>query len=269
MSFTGVETMITIVSTRPEQGMQAGMPIEQSAEYLTIKELGAHCQREIENFRRTGLCDDQFALEVFRRAVLAEHETTRDDAWSIIFHLFAPLVLSWISQDPRSPVLLHEDIGKDSLINAIFAKMALTFQRAPGKIVQFSTLSALLKYLKLTSHTIIADEVRARKQKFPIADIAEADDLSVGDITDNVALDEHTRIFWRVVEEETFDNELLYLKLTFLDGMKPAEIVASYPQEFPEVEEVYRIRRNVVERLARNRRIHRLRDEQNELRQVV
>ena len=256
--------MVTITSTSVEKHIHTEASTDIPVEYLSIRELEHRCQREIRAFRRTGRGDDRFALEVFRRAVQSPDEMIRNDAWRLIFHQFTPLIISWITQDPRSSALLQDEVGRDSLVNAIFAKMALTFQRTPTKITQFATLGAILKYLKMTSYTIITDEIKALRPRLSTAQLSEADDLAVSDVTDDVALDEHVRIFWRIVAEETFDNELLYLRLTFLDGMKPAEIVATHPQEFPEVEEVYRIRRSIIERLARNQRIRHLRDVQNE-----
>jgi hypothetical protein len=249
---------------------QAVQEMETVLSSLSMQELALHCTREINAFRQTGEGDDQYALEAFRRAVLGPQKRTRDEAWELIFRLFSPLVLSWINRVPGARQLMQEE-GTEishSLLNAIFAKVALTFQRQKEKVTRFTTLAAILAYLRRVTHTVIADELDDYRLFWNFADLTEADTLSVEDPSFKIAEIEHTRMFWRIIEEETFDNELLYLKLSFIQGMKPAEIVATHPGAFSRVEEVYRVRRTALARLAVNYRLRQLRECQQEAQNI-
>jgi hypothetical protein len=56
------------------------------------------------------------------------------------------------------------------------------------------------------------------------------------------------------------EDERLLLYLTYVQDMQPREITALHRQRFPTVDDVYRIKRNVLERLRRNHRIKKLVD---------
>src|SRR5216110_476171 len=115
--------MVATPYVRLDEHRETNIPADYDVEHMTINELEPYCRREINRFRRTGRGDERFVLEVFRRAVLSQEEAARNDAWALIFHLFAPLVLSWITQNSKSAILLRDEAGSTSLINAIFAKI--------------------------------------------------------------------------------------------------------------------------------------------------
>ena len=231
---------------------------------LSLIALTELCEREIDVFRREGSSNEGFAMELFRRAVLGTDKVTRDDAWAVILHLFSPLVLSWINRIPSADYLLRDEGSELALLNAVFSKAALSFARTPFKITHFSTLGAILEYIRRVSTSTVADAVRSARSRLTLVDISEAEELSVEDSTEMLSMQELKQMFWRIIEEETYDVELLYLQLAFIQGMKPAEIVALHPEVFMVVQNVYRIRRNVISRLARSRRVKRLKTLQEE-----
>ena len=58
---------------------------------------------------------------------------------------------------------------------------------------------------------------------------------------------------WEVIQNlipDEREQRLTYL--IFHCGLKPREIVRFCPKEFSEVQEIYRLRRNIVEQLLRN-----------------
>jgi DNA-directed RNA polymerase specialized sigma24 family protein len=143
-------------------------------------------------------------------------------------------------------------------VNAAFAKFyqALT----PVKMGNFVSLAAILKYLKMCVHSVVADEVRSRQTRL-LEDTLEmitqepASDDPAEDVVSNIA----AQSLWQVIEEELHgQDERIVIYQAYVQGMKPSEISSQYRHHFPTVEDVYRVKRNVLERLRRSRRLQML-----------
>ena len=64
---------------------------------------------------------------------------------------------------------------------------------------------------------------------------------------------------WRLVRREApAHEEQLVLLLVVAQGMSPRALQQRYPALYPTVEDIYRIRRNLIERLQRNKELRRL-----------
>ena len=61
-----------------------------------------------------------------------------------------------------------------------------------------------------------------------------------------------------IQEELNGEDERMLIYLAYIQGMKPSEISSQHRKFFPTVDDVYRIKRNVLERLRRNRRLQTL-----------
>ena len=72
------------------------------------------------------------------------------------------LVLTWVNQHQSATTLLGQD-GSAPLVNAAFAKFSQAL--TPVKMGNFDSLAAVLKYLKMCVHSVIADEVRSRQSR--------------------------------------------------------------------------------------------------------
>jgi hypothetical protein len=58
---------------------------------------------------------------------------------------------------------------------------------------------------------------------------------------------------WQTIAAELQDEpERLVAYLSLVRGLKPAQVQSLHPEYFPGVADVYRIKRNVLERLRRN-----------------
>ncbi len=62
--------------------------------------------------------------------------------------------------------------------------------------------------------------------------------------------DSHT--LWKILQRMLSPREQRLAYLFFNCGLKPEEIVHFCPQEFSDVQEVYRLRRNILEQLLRH-----------------
>lgn len=220
---------------------------------LSINELARCCSEETNKFLKQSVSSDRFCLELFRRAI-TNHD---DDAWTCIYQQYAPLVLTWVNQHQSAAPLLGQD-GSGPLVNAAFAKFSQAL--TPAKMGNFDSLAAVLKYLKMCVHSVIADEVRSRqaRQYEETLDSIEhepATDDPADDVVSNIS----AQGLWQVIQEElNGEDERVLIYLAYVHGMKPSEISSQHRRLFPSVEDVYRIKRNVLERLRRNRRLQTL-----------
>jgi hypothetical protein len=224
-----------------------------SLQLLTIHELALRCSEESNRFVCRGVSNDRYCLELFRRAIVKRD----DDAWACIYQQYAPLVLAWVAQHQSAAPLLGQD-GGAPLVNAAFAKFSLAL--TPPKMENFASLAALLKYLKMCVHSVVADEVRSRnaRQFEEALELIEHEPVAA-DPADDIVADISARSLWRVVQAELKgEEERVLVYLAFVHAMKPAQISSRQPQLFPTVDDVYRIKRNVLERLRRSRRLRML-----------
>jgi RNA polymerase sigma factor (sigma-70 family) len=222
-------------------------------ELLSISDLARCCSEETNKFLKQSVSNDRYCLELFRRAIARRD----DDAWSCIYQQYAPLVLTWVNQHQSAAPLLGQD-GSAPLVNAAFAKFSQAL--TPTKMDNFDSLAAVLKYLKMCVHSVIADEVRSRqsRQYEETLELIENEPASE-DPADDVISSISAQGLWQVIQEElNGEEERVLIYLAYIQGMKPSEISSQHRRLFPTVEDVYRIKRNVLERLRRNRRLQTL-----------
>ncbi len=237
-------------SSGPQPAMRGQSDSAAPSELLSINELARCCSEETNKFLKQSASNDRFCLELFRRAIIK-----RDDgAWASIYQQYAPLVLTWVTQHQSATSLLGQD-GSAPLVNGAFAKFSQAL--TPAKMSNFSSLAAILKYLKMCVHSVVADEVRARqsRQYEETLDAIEHEPAS-DDPADDVVANISAQDLWKIIQGElNGEDERVLIYLAYVQGMKPSEISSMYPHFFPTVDDVYRIKRNVLERLRRNRRL--------------
>jgi DNA-directed RNA polymerase specialized sigma24 family protein len=114
--------------------------------------------------------------------------------------------------------------------------------------LEFDTLAAALRYLRACLNGAILDTLRAysRPKEVPLPEPGEAGEPLVEDS------DEGGEVWEAIRGLLPDEREQRVAYLLYHCGLKPREIVCFCPQEFSEVREVYRLRRNIVHRLLRN-----------------
>jgi hypothetical protein len=137
-----------------------------------------------------------------------------------------------------------------------------TFQRfwmalGPARF-NFSELGGVLRYLKMCAHSVLLDEVRGSgaDRVEPLPDDEEGSAPLGGDVEgptlDRLAAAE----LWKTVEQELPDGPMrLVVYLSFALGLKPGEIHDRYPEQYPTVGDVYRTKRNALDRLRRSEQV--------------
>lgn len=221
---------------------------ERTSEQLPVAELVQETRGEIAQFLRGQPTDDVYGLALFRRAI-AERD---DQAWAGLYTLYRAVVDSWIAR--QTPALSYED--RESLVNETFAKFYRSI--GPERIARFLSVRALLAYLKRCAWSVAADHRRSQ-QALAREEPLEATDLEEPILDDpaeivarQLAGQELWQILWR---EATSEEERLILRVVCALGRSPRQLQQAYPALFQSVEDIYRIKRNLIERLRRNRRL--------------
>jgi hypothetical protein len=212
---------------------------------LPLNELARRCREETQRFLRGEPREDAFCFEVFQRAVALRD----DDAWEAIMSQYRGIVLAYVGQH-TAPAMLHEP--DEYWVNRAFQRFWTAV--GPERFAQFPDLAALLKYLKMCIHSEVMDEVRARK----LASLTSLDEL--GEMTPSPNNAEHTAVgslageqLWKTILGELQDEaEQVVAYLSFARDLKPSEIFRRHPRLYENVADVYRIKRNVIERLRRS-----------------
>ncbi len=215
---------------------------------LPMVELARRCREETLRFLNGEDRDDAFCFEIFHRAVV-----DRDDhAWEAIVAQYRGIVLAYVSQHTAAALLREPD---DYWINRSFQR----FWSAVGaeRFDQFPDLPALLKYLKLCVHSVLMDEVRARRaaSATSLEDVPEslpASGSSERNVLGKLAGEQLWAAIQRLLQDEA-EQHVVYL--SFARDLKPAEIAERHPNLFQGVADVYRVKRNVIERLRRSAEI--------------
>src|SRR2546429_9826167 len=186
---------------------------------LSINDLARCCSEETNKFLKQSVSNDRYCLELFRRAITRRD----DDAWVCIYQQYAPPVLTWVNQHQSATSLLGLD-GCAPLVNASFAKFSQAL--TPAKMGNFDSLAAVLKYLKMCVHSVIADEVRSRQARqyeetLELIDHEPASDDPADDVVSNIS----AQGLWQVIQEElNGEDERVLIYLAYIHGMKPSEI---------------------------------------------
>jgi|SRR5215467_12839000 len=210
-----------------------------AAQSLALPVLGDACCRETEAFRSRGSSDPTFCIELFRRAL----QERLQDAWQHLMTCFGGSVRAWLYRHPRrGSALAHQD--ETFYITGTFAKLWETNQRSPLVI---TTLPALLSYLQRCLHTVVMEEARFwQRPHVPLEEGADRDSGSTPE--DELPPREDLA---NLVSCAADERERRLIGLRWLRGYPPAEIVRRWPEEYPQVREVYQMLQNILARYYR------------------
>lgn len=216
-------------------------PSKLSPQVMSNLALADQCMNAINNYRRGEPSNDQYGLELFRRALMQQDPA----AWEIIQQSFDDTMLHWMRSHPLREAACHFDSDENYVAQA-FTRF---WQATTGnQKIEFRTLAAVLRYLRASLNGTILDTLRAysRPREIPLPEPDEPGEPIAEDQDDSRELWE---VFQRLLSDKR-QQRVAYL--IFHCGLKPREIVQFCAQEFIDVEEVYRLRRNIFERLLRN-----------------
>lgn len=209
----------------------------------TVRELARLCHDETTKYLRREPSQDDFCLELLRRAIVVRDQS----AWEAILGQYRGMVLSWLRKSYGTTMRDEED---DYWVNRTFER----FWQAvgPERFAHFPTLANLLQYLKQCAITALLDDARQRTRE-RLDERATPQRLSAAE-PEPMALDKLAQQdLWDLIMAETQgEAERLVALESFSLNLKPGEIHERHPQHFTDTADVYRVKRNLLDRLRRN-----------------
>jgi hypothetical protein len=181
-------------------------------------------------------------LELFHRA-LTQHT---DEAWNVLVERFQGLVMAWVRNHARRDIAYRYHNPE--------YYVALAFERfwqatTRNQFLTFSSLEAALSYLKASLNGAILDTLRSYAR--PEVPLPEPGHPHPAELTSEDCTYEHS--IWDAIRNLIpAPREQRVAYLLFHCGLKPREIIQFCASEFPDVREIHRLRRNIVERLLRH-----------------
>lgn len=214
---------------------------------VSLKDLAELCAQETERFFKRQEYDTSYCFELFHRAVRGDNQV----AWQMIYTQYESLVAGWVTQHQGFEISGEE---VEYFVTGAFGKISniLTSE----KLDKFSDLQSLLKYLKMCVHSVITDHNRLIHFASYTVSIEEL----TGEIgspdpppEEEAAGRVDKQVLWARINDKLQDErERLVIKGTFLLDLKPRELCRYYKNQFSGVDEVYRIKQNVLTRLQRD-----------------
>lgn len=213
---------------------------------LSVLDLSRGCAEQTERYRQGQPFDDRYCFELLRRAIVGRDA----DAWAEIMTVYREQVLHWCRTTRAAAALEADDL-------AALSWEKLWGSYSPDHFARANSSAAVLRYLKLCVHSVALDHARAASSPSRALDeaayaLADPAPTPEGEVSARARHDE----LWRLVEEHLRDErERVLLTLLYELGLRPAEVTAQRPDLFPTAADVYRVTRNVLERLGRSARL--------------
>jgi hypothetical protein len=184
--------------------------------------------------------NDENVIEVLRRAIVEGEQ----DARLCLQQSLGDVVCEWLRQHPRREIAYY--LGNEEYyIAATFERF---WQLAFDRQLEFSTFDSVMPYLRLSLNGAILDTLRtySRPREVALPEPGEAGEPPVEDQTDSKEI-------WKILHTILpSDREKRLAYLLYHCGLGPREIVHFCPQEWNDVQDIYRLRVNIMERLLCN-----------------
>jgi len=216
------------LSTPAEGSSAATLSGEAACRALSVAVLAARCLEEIDTSRRGKPCDETYSLELFRRATTQGDQDAR--AW--LQRCFSEIVLAWLRRHPSRVAGCR--------LESEATYIALAFER-------FWQATAALQSLCASLHGAIMETLRtnARQQEIPRPSPGQPGEPSLEEQAESSEVWEALQVMLPSRREQ----RLAYL--LYHCGLGPREIVRFCPQEWSDVQEIYHLRRTILDRLTR------------------
>lgn len=192
--------------------------------------------------------DDGSCYELLRRALVERH----DDAWQAVYRQYERLVRAWVVRHPGFATLSPPNGDAEHLANAVFARFWQNLP--PERFHEFPSVAALMAFLRRCTNSVVIEAARRaarrarREQRLERAENLASDPPAMPALSDEARAQ-----LWALANAVAQDErDLVVLELSYRNDLRPAAIAARRPDLFPTVTEVYRCKRNLLDRLRRN-----------------
>jgi DNA-directed RNA polymerase specialized sigma24 family protein len=212
---------------------------------LGLDEIVQRCAEESRLFFKGQPCNDGYCYELFRRAIVERNSY----AWDAVYQQYRNLVSGWVRRSSG-----FEAAGGDAeeLVNFTFTKLWRSL--TPAKFSRFDNLQAVLRYLQMCAGSAVTDRVRRRRYEQFLEPLEDFGIELSNHHAEQAVLSELERArFWANVREHLNDEQEEVLVYSyFILGLKPRQIFDRFSEQFDAIEDVYRVKRNVLHRLRRS-----------------
>ncbi len=205
---------------------------------LSLPVLAALCLAEIDKYRRGEPYTERYGLALLHRAIMQSDE----EAWTWVQHCFRGMVYGWVRCHPQRAVALRLESEANYVAQAFERFWQAT---AYNQQVEFRTLAAALQYLRASLNGAILDTLRAYQRPGEVS-LPEAGALGEPSMEDVPCSNELWDTLKRILPNQR-EQRLAYL--LFQCGLKPREIVQFCSHEWNSVQEIYSLRRTIMERV--------------------
>lgn len=210
------------------------------ADTVNVAELAQRCAKEMARYQRRERHDPRCCYELFRHALAHRNE----EAWTAIYAQYSRLVSHWLGRTA-------DDSG--ALVNQVFER----FWRAlsPDRFTEFSSLDAILAYLKRCAQCVAIDNARQQKQKrAKEAALLQIETLGKPETSSDSVLDAivSEQLLEHAVKCLNDSRESLAFRASFEWGLRPSEIADRWADIFASAQEVSRVKERVLRRLRRD-----------------
>ncbi len=193
--------------------------------------------------------NDAACYELFRRAI----EQRDADAWADISRNYRGLLAAWAAQSSARGLIAEqpEDIADQAFARAWAALSSAHFSSFPH-------IASLLAYLRTCVRATVIDY--ARDQASQLRAVQRIEASAVAAAPERMVLEELDRTeIWRLILHMTSSREeQIIVRESLIYALPPRLIQARHPDMFADVLQVYRVKRNLINRFQRNRDLQRL-----------
>jgi hypothetical protein len=236
------EVQRTALDSAPiEQSTPDSLHLEAACKALSVQQLAALSQVELDNYRRGEPYTDAYAVELVQRAtVQADHE-----AWAYMQRCFSGFLLACLYRHPSRETACRLESEENYVAQAFerFWQATRSTQR-----LEFHSLAAALQYLRMSLNAAIVDTLRtfSRPKEISLPEPGDPGEPFIEDVTS-------TSEVWEILQAMLpGKREQRVAYLLFHCGLKPREIMRYCPRQFSDIREIYRLRRCILERFLRN-----------------
>ncbi len=207
---------------------------------MSLIALQNRCWWEMEKFSRQEPSAEEYCLEIFHRALVLRDE----QAWEVLIQRFSATIVGWLRRHPYREEATRLHIQERDYADLTMARLWMTARNRP---LEFRSLAGALWFLHKTLNAAVIDTIREMKSKeLPIP--------ATGFVEPAALEEEEDTEGWEAIKSMLPDErEKRLAQLLFYCNLTPREVVHYCPQEFSDIQEVYKLKRNILDRLRRNK----------------
>ncbi len=204
----------------------------------SVQELARACARQASRSGDLGPGPSP-CYEIFRRAL---NEPPDDEAWQAILDQYRRLVYHWLG-----------DLASDDAVQEVFLGFWQAQRGVPTPFTaRFPNIGAVMGYLKRCAATVRIEIHRERQRDQALQErlsaAAEEETILTRRCSSRGGFD-----FKRMILSKLKDpQERVVFEGSYYHNLPPREIQGLRPDLFPNVQRVYRVKENLLKRLARD-----------------